>query len=436
MRVRGFAKPVGALFACGALSVLATFNPAQAQSLEEALAAARDNNPTLREAELGLRSAGEARWQARADYLPSVSVNHSVGASASETTFGGATTGADLAPQTTSVRVTQEIYTGGRRRAQSELSRATVESARHDLKLTEHQVILDVVAAYAGVRRDEAVLRARELYVEGLSDQVIGARRRVDVGEITVTDLALTEARLAQANALLADARAALQASRGRFTQAAGIAPEALEAAPEPAGLPSTLEDLIFSAERLHPAVLRAQQSEAVAHARLGIERSTLRPQISLVGQANRQEEASRPGEVERGESAAAQVSLPLFEGGFGRSRVRQSRIDVSRAQADVETVRRQVVADAIERWSQAEASQQRRRAAGQQSTATAQAVRGAERELAMGLRSTLDVLNTREEWQEALVAEARAEADQLVSAYAVLAAAGTLSFEALAPQP
>jgi outer membrane protein len=423
--------PSWAGLAANACLALAAFTPwASAQTLPEALDAAARNNPTLLEAQLGVRSAGESRWQARADYLPSVHVTHSVGQSQNETTLGATTIDEELEPENTNVRITQEIYTGGRRRSQMQLSRATVEGARHSLSLTEQSVVLDVVSAYVAVRRDEEIVRARVAYLEGLREQVQGTRRRLDVGEVTVTDLALTEARLAGANALLSEARSAFDSSRARFTQATGLVAQSLEAPVAPGELPLTLEEAVGRAENIHPALLRADEDERAARARVGIERSSLMPQVSIIGQANRQEEASTPGEVERGDSAVAQVSVPLFEGGYRRSRLRQSRFDLSRAEARREETRRQVVANVTERWSAMQSARQVRAAAVTRSAANQQAVAGAERELGMGLRSTLDVLNTREEWQEARVAQARAEADEIVAAYALLAATGQLRLE------
>lgn len=411
-------------------AVFAAIAPcAAAQTLEEALAAARDNNPSLQEAALGVRSAGESRWQARAEYLPSVELTYSVGESTTETETGIFTTEEDLSPESTNLRVTQDLYTGGRRRAQSSLARATVASARHTLDLTEQSVMLDVVSAYAGVRRDQAILGIRETYLQGLVDQVNGARRRLDVGEITFTDFALTEARMAGAIALLATARADLEASRARFTQVTGLIPTSLTRPPLPEGLPLTLDEALAQGERAHPALLRSREAENAARARVGIERSALRPRISVVGQASRREEASAPDQIERGDSAVAQLSVPLFEGGYGRSRVRQSRFDLNRAVATSEETRREVVALVVERWNGAISSREVLRAAVRRSSANAQAVEGAERELGMGLRSTLDVLNTREEWQQAQAEEARAEGDELIAAYALLAAVGALGF-------
>jgi outer membrane protein TolC len=252
------------------------------------------------------------------------------------------------------------------------------------------------------------------------------------VGEVTITDLSLAEARLAGARALVAQVEADLAASRAAFSEVTGLAPEGLAPATPPVDLPLSLDDAMAQAQTDHPAVDRAREGERAARARVGIERSTLLPRIAVVAQANRQEEPNTPGETVEGQSAVAQFSMPLFEGGYGWSRGRQGRIDVRRAEADTETVERQVMANVIERWSLLQSSRQVRIAAAQQAAANDAAVRGAERELGLGLRSTLDVLNTREDWQDSLVALARAEADEVRAAYALLAATGRLSFDTL----
>jgi outer membrane protein len=414
------------------LALVACGQPAYALDLEDAFRAAYRNSPTLLEAQLAVRSAGESRWQARAEYLPSIDLNHSVGEANNERTIGNSTFNEELGPERSSVRLTQELYTGGRRGAQMRLSRATVDGARQALALTEQGVALEVVDAYTRVRRDEAILRYREAYLTGLGAQVEGTRRRLDVGEVTITDLSLTEGRLAGARGLAAQVGGSLATSRADFERVTGVAADDLERPLPPLELPQSLDEALANARRDHPAIQQARESERAARARIGIERSALLPRVAVVAEANRQEEVTTPDEREEGDSVVAQLTMPLFEGGYSWSRVRQGGIDASRARATINEVERQVEADVIERWSALQAARQITLAAAEQVRANEVAVRGAERELGLGLRSTLDVLNTREEWQEALVAQARAEADEIFAAYALLAATGGLTFEAL----
>src|SRR5262249_16616270 len=134
------------------------------------------------------------------------------------------------------------------------------------------------------------------------------------------------------------------------------------------------------------------------------------------------------------GTSASVNLSIPLYEGGYYSSRVRQSRINEARADARVEELRRQVVANATSAWGDYTAFQGGVSAAHDQVAAAQEALSGAERERGLGLRSTLDVLNAEEEYRSAEVNLARAEAAAVLSAYTLLADSGQLSLDSITP--
>lgn len=94
-----------------------------AETLNDALAAAYEHNPTLMAARLSARAADEQTAQARAHYLPSLNVNASAGAQQSDT---NSVPNRDLNPSAVSVVANQSLYTGGLRNATSQLARANV----------------------------------------------------------------------------------------------------------------------------------------------------------------------------------------------------------------------------------------------------------------------------------------------------------------------
>lgn len=406
-----------------------------AETIEEALAAAFQTNPNLEESRLGVRAAREERTQALSSYLPSLGVSGAYGYETDEIEsvgfFGPQTSELDLAPSTTSVQVTQRLYTGGRRRGESRLADATIDGAAQDLRSTEQQVLLAAVRAYLSVRRATEVVHLNAAHVDGLTVQLHAAQRRLDVGEVSRTDVAQAQTRLSGARAALARARADLESARANYIEVIGHEPGALAPATTPLA-PRSLEAAVARAEAIHPDLLRARSNEYAARARVTIERSALAPQVSLVGRREESDEAGRSEQRVESSSALAQFSWPLFEGGLVRSRVRQSRINVDRAEAAVEARRRRVISAVVSAWSDLAASREVLVAAREQVAAAEQALTGIERERGLGLRDTIDVLNAEEERRNALVSLANAEADEAFAAYSLVAATGALSLNRL----
>jgi outer membrane protein len=408
---------------------------ASAETLDDALAAAYLNNPNLEDARLAVRSAREDSAQARAAYMPTLNVVSSYGVRNLETEtpsfFGPQIRQTELEPLTSSVQVQQQLYTGGRRTGQMRFARAGLESARHGLRSVELDVLLAAVDAYLNLRRDEEIVRLREEHVVGLTRQVRGTQRRLEVGEVSRTDVAQAQTRLAAARAALARAQAELEVSRARYELVVGHPPQDLTPVDTPTA-PASLDEAVRVGEERHPDLLRALSNRRAAQARVDIERSALRPQVSVVGRYDYNEDSSIPEDRTEGSTALAQLSVPLYEGGFAHSRTRQQQINVERATAGVEARRREVVANVIAAWSNTQAGRDIVAAAREQVEAAELALEGAERERGLGLRSTLDVLDAEEERRNALIALTSAEADETFAGYALLAAMGTLTAETL----
>lgn len=422
------------LFASLALIAPAIAVPCSAETLVDALVAAHANNPNLEEARLAVDSARQDRTQAIAAYLPNVGITGSAGAQSieSDTTsiFGPSTTQTDLEPTTATAQISQQLFTGFRRSGQARLADANIAGAREGLRSREQDVLLATVNVYVGVLRDREIVRLREEHVTSLERLLSGTRRRLDVGEVSRTDVAQAQTRLAGARAALARARADLDTSTARYIAIVGRPPSTLTPVAAMPQTPHSLEEAIRIADSGHPDVARAEQAETAARAQVTIERAALLPQVALVGRAEEYHDLSASESRRESTSAVAQFTMPLFEGGYAWSRTRQSRINVDRAEARTDAQRREVIANVSSAWSNLAASRDILTAANEQVEASAIAVEGAERERGYGLRSTLDVLDAEEEARNALIGRVRANADSVVASYALLAATGALTLE------
>ena len=154
---------------------------------------------------------------------------------------------------------------GGER--QADLAR-TLDERRHGLvRLAELLVVRQHVRQAAGVCHQMADLHlglvlGRELRHVGrdavLQRQLDESNARFDVGEITRTDVAQSQARLAAAKAGLSSAQAQLEVSRAGYAAVVGQTPGELAPEPTLAGLLPATVDQAFSAARKCGAVWTA----------------------------------------------------------------------------------------------------------------------------------------------------------------------------------
>ena len=119
------------------------------------------------------------------------------------------------------VTLTQPLFTG-QTIPLTRQANAQVRAGRFQLTSVEQLVLRDAARAYFSVIADEAVLNFRRENVMLLSGQLDMTQQRVNIGDITITDLQLVQARLAAANAEVQTAEARLAASRAEFLRAIG----------------------------------------------------------------------------------------------------------------------------------------------------------------------------------------------------------------------
>lgn len=417
--------------------------PAAAETLAEAIALAYDSNPTLQAQRATQRALDETYVQARAGYRPTLNASATAEWTEARTPGGVLINGVRVyGPRedtsgAAGFTLTQPIYTGGRVAASVSAAEADILTGRENLRRIEAQVLALVITAYVDVRRDQEALRIRQENVRVLQRQLDESRARFDVGEITRTDVAQSEARLAAAQAQLSQAQAQLGISRANYAQVVGQNPGDL--APEPslaALLPTDVTQAYDVAETENPQIRAAEYTQQASRARVAGARAERMPRLDLRGTVGFSGEID-PIDTDRYSRAvtgSAVVSVPLFTGGLTNSRVRAS---IERNNADkinVETARRSVLQGLTQGWNQLTAARANIISTETQVRASRIAAEGTRQEQQVGLRTTLDVLNAEQELRAAELAQVSARRDEYIAATTVLAQMGRLEAPNLTP--
>ncbi|HBB56232.1 MAG TPA: hypothetical protein DCZ49_08625 [Hyphomonadaceae bacterium] len=424
----------------GGAAIIAMVGSAEAQTLQDALAIAYNSNPEILAQREQVRSVDETYAQARAGRLPTVDGNAQVGfqssRSAGTITLQGALVDVsetdDVKPRSGGATITQNIYSGGRVRAQLRQATAQGQAARAQLYNIEQQIFLAVVTAYTDVRRAEEEVRIRTNNVTVLRRQLQAAQDRFDVGEITRTDVAQAEARRAGAEADLALAQARLDAARANYEQAVGEAPGTLIAESPLPQMPNSLGDAINFALEDNPTILQLEAIERATKLGEKIEFAGFLPQANISVGIRRAQSFGQEGFSSQSFDITTQFRVPLYDAGLTRSRFRQAKINTSRAHYDVEAARRNVQQQVAIAWADFQSAQRQIASAQEQAKANEIAFDGVEQELRVGLRTTLDVLDAEQELLNSRLLLITAQRDSYLAAHRLLQAMGALTPDTL----
>jgi outer membrane protein len=327
---------------------------------------------------------------------------------------------------------TQTLYNGFQTGNRTRQAEGQVFAARETLRSSEQTVLLSGATAYMNLLRDAAILELQRSNVNVLEVTLRQTRDRFAAGEVTRTDVAQAESSLASGRAQLASAESNYITSRANYRQIIGIEPPARLApgAPVDRLSPRTVDGAIARGRNEHPSITTAMYNVDVAALQVKIAEGALYPTLAAVGnvQKNFGPTSSLAIVEVLSASVAAQLSVPIYQGGAEYSAIRQSKETLGQRRLDLDTARDQVQSTVVQSWGQLEAAKAQISATTAQVTAAEVALNGVREEARVGQRTTLDVLNAQQALVNARVALVTAQRDRVVASYTVLASVGSLS--------
>jgi outer membrane protein len=405
---------------------------AGAETLKEALAAAYRFNPRLDAARAALRATDEEVPRAISGYRPTVTGSADTSYRTATVDTGADRTSRESNPRGYSVGLVQPLFRGFRVVNTVAEAEATVRAGRETLRLAEQSVLLEAVTAYMDVVRDQSIVRLRENNVAVLTRDLRATQERLNVGEVTRTDMAQAQARRAAAVAALDLARSNLKTSRATFERVVGHPPSHLVEARATTLTAKTVNGNVEIALRESPSVVAALYREQAARHAIERIRGERLPTVQLeANYAKRFDETAATEWTETG-TVTGRVTVPFYTGGEVEARIRQAKhTHVSRLQ-EIEQARTEVQAQVVTAWAQLQAAQ-----AALESDATAVeanriALAGVREEERVGQRTLLDVLNAEQELLNSEVNLATDRRNQVVASYSLLSTIGRLNAQEL----
>jgi outer membrane protein len=411
--------------------------PVRADTIEAALVRAYQTNPQLNAQRASVRSTDESVPQALSGYRPKVSVTASAGYQYTDVLSNVGANQARLSgeqhPRAVGATLTQTLFNGNQTANRTRAAESQVSSAREGLRVLEQSVLLSAATIYMDYLRDSAIVEVQKSNVRVLEQTLKQTTDRFNVGEVTRTDVAQSQAQLAAGNTQQLTAESNLTTTRANFRRIIGSDPVALApGSPVDRFLPSTLAQATELGLTENPNVTAAMFGIDVAHLNVRINEGALFPTVTL--QANAQQAYDQTISTARQfiGSAVAQVSVPIYQGGGEYSLIRQSKETLAQQRLNLEQVRDQTRASVAQAWGQLLAGRAQVSSAQAQVSASEIALNGVREEARAGQRTTLDVLNAQQALVNARVALVTAQHDRVVASYAVLNAVGRLSPQVL----
>ena len=412
----------------GSLIAALMAGTAGADTLRDALVSAYQSNPTLT-AQRETLAVNDAQVAiAKAAGRPQVSAT--VGLNRAITQSGVLVSGGKGPTLTVGANVSYPLFNGGSVKNQVRAAETRVEAGRATLTAVEGDVFTNAVSAYMNVIRDRAIVELNQNNVKVLETNLQATRDRFQIGDLTRTDVAQSEARLQLGFAQLATAQGNATASEATYRQVIGHPPGNLAPPPPLPPLPATSDEAVRIALANNPDLVAIARQEMAAGYDVNVARASRLP--TLNAQAGGDFAANLAGNTPQGlPSTGTQTTvglgatIPIFQGGLPAARIRQAQATQGQLREQVVGTERAVVQQTRAAFSNYQAAQEAIQAQTVAVQANQLALEGNRAEQTVGTRTIIEVLNAEQDLLNSQVALVTAKRDAYVAGFQLLNAMG-----------
>ncbi|MGH9459451.1 MAG: TolC family protein [Thermoanaerobaculia bacterium] len=296
-------------------------------TLPEAVRIALANNPTAARSRSQVELAEENVRLARSFILPQVTFDGRYTRNDQEVTFDFDGTEVPIQPLddwSTSVRLAQPIYAGGRSLKAIRQARLGVTDTQEGVRETEEDVLLDVAAGYFNFLGAEALVAVERQNIELASATRDQAMAFFEAGEVTRVDVLRAESSIKGAERRLAAAQQARAGAASLLRLSLG-ADVPLDLERPSLGLPDvpSEDELVAMAQGQRPEVQRAEIALRVADLEVEKQRGAYLPVVTAEASFT-QQAAGFP--TDQFGALTVNFDVPLFTSGELASRVATAR--------------------------------------------------------------------------------------------------------------
>jgi outer membrane protein len=406
---------------------------ASADTLREALVSSYNTNPTLTAQRESQKATDASVAIAKAAGRPQIS--GSAGLNRDLTRRGLLDTGGSKGPTLSAgVDLSVPLYSGGAVKNSVRAAETRVEAGRATLRAVEGDVFTQAVAAYMDVIRDRAIVELNQNNVRVLGTNLQATQDRFQIGDLTRTDVAQSEARLQLGRSQLATAQGRLTGSEATYREVIGRAPGQLAPPPPLPPLPANADEAVRIALANNPDLISISRQAIAAGYDVNVARAGRLPRLSGVASGNYVNilRGTEPNpltgqEIRTGTNTSIGLSgsVPIFQGGLPAARIRQAQAQQGQVLEQVVGTERAVVQTTRAAFANYDASQKAIQAETVAVQANELALEGNRAEQSVGTRTIIEVLNAEQELLNSQVALVTAKRDAYVAGFQLLNAMG-----------
>ena len=404
----------------------------KANTLLDSLNLAYLNNPKLNAERANMRASREEKRGSVSEFLPSVTISGYVGEQ-ENTNSGGDDT--NFRPSEQSMTIEQKIFQGGSGVANFMKKKHGQDLGEFKLQKVEQEILLEAVEVHTNFLLNKKKVSINLINIDLLERQVETDQNRLEKGQISLTDLAQSEASLAGAQAELMVAKNDLMTSEANFEKVIGMKPTENIKKIEKINLslPESLAVAYNISSSDNPNLQISVTEYEQAKLDVIIARSDLSPSATLSYKIAEQDDISSTVKDRTQQTVTATATWPLFSGGSNIFNLRKSQELKNQKKLLLEDSEKRVKTDVANAWSNYQSSKSVLDSIRSQVKAAEIANEGISIEYESGgKRTTLEVIQSRTILLNSRISLASSERNFLLSQFKLLSSIGRLTAKQL----
>ncbi len=396
--------------------------------LKKSLEKLYEFNPELKYERQLLRSKDELMPQAYSEFRPKITGYYRKGKV--DTNSQGFNIAQDNLRTETykGIRLTQPVFDGGSSISNLKEAKNKILSHRYILKQKEQDIFFDSINLYADIATEKTNLSLKKKNLEVLKKQLELTKEQFDIGEVTLTDVSISEARYLLSQSELMESEKNFNTLAAKFSYIFGMQPKFPDIILDHGNIEFDIKVLEQSSQKNNPRINDIiYQIKSLENEIQKLKRKRL-PSLKLEGEAYINEGYFRYDSKREVLSAFATVDIPIYQSGAASSAIRETRSNLLSLQSLLKKVKNQVSYSLISSKSIFDNSLSKISAYEQQIKSNKIYIEGLKQEMQLGERTMLDLLDGEQELLQSELDLALAFKDLFTSYYEIIYHQGKLN--------
>ena len=366
--------------------------------LKQSLEKLYELNPKIKYYRNILKSKDELMPQAYSEFRPEIKGYYQKGKVHTNSHGFNITSDGIRSETNKGITITQDIFDGGSSLSNIQVAKNTIFSERYILQDKEQEIFFDAIKIYSEFATEQSNFQLKKKNVEVLKNRFELTKEQFEIGEVTLTDVSIADARLSLAKSDLIESEKNLESLTANYLYLFGVKPISPKIDLAVLEFKKNADDIKSLGLKKNPKVNDlVYQIKSLEYKIKTLKRKKL-PSVKLEADAYINEGYFRTDSKREVLSAFAIIDIPLYQSGAASSKIREVKNQLFALNQLLRQVKEEIKFNITSSISSYDHSYSKIKAYKKQIESNKIYLEGLRQEMQLGERTMLDLLDGEQE--------------------------------------